>query len=98
MSKKFAVNINFVNLKWQVGDPCAAIFTEDELIYNAVIISIDEETNTCVVKYDGYGNEEEQCLADLLSPSTADLPEYSQRLEGHYAAPLSHKQKVHKEQ
>lgn len=51
------------------------------MIYDAVILTIDEESNTCIVKYDGYGNKEEQYLADLLPPSRVDLLEYSTRIE-----------------
>uniref|UniRef100_H2RNQ5 Survival of motor neuron 1, telomeric n=1 Tax=Takifugu rubripes TaxID=31033 RepID=H2RNQ5_TAKRU len=52
---------------WQVGDSCCAYWSEDGLIYPATIASIDEERNTCIVVFKGYGNEEEQNLGDLLS-------------------------------
>lgn len=55
---------------WHIGDNCRAIYSEDELIYDAVIISIDASSNTCVVKFCGYGNTEEQNLNDLLPPVT----------------------------
>ncbi|CAH3143428.1 unnamed protein product [Porites evermanni] len=54
--------------QWHVGDSCRAVFSEDELIYDAVIISIDANSKTCVVKFCGYGNTEEQYLDDLLLP------------------------------
>lgn len=44
------------------------MFSEDELTYDAVIISLDVSSNTCVVKFCGYGNREEQNLNDLLPP------------------------------
>lgn len=44
------------------------MYSEDELIYDAVIISLDASSNTCVVKFCGYGNKEEQNLDDLLPP------------------------------
>ena len=47
---------------------CQAMYTEDELMYNARIISIDQSASTCVVRYEGYENEEEQYLDDLLPP------------------------------
>lgn len=53
--------------QWQVGDPCCAYWSADGLIYPATIASIDEERNTCIVVFKGYGNEEEQNLGDLLS-------------------------------
>ena len=54
--------------QWHVGDKCRAVFSEDELIYDAVIISLDGSSNTCVVRFSGYGNTEEQNLGDLLPP------------------------------
>ena len=44
------------------------MYSEDELIYDAVIISLDASSNTCVVRFCGYGNKEEQNLDDLLPP------------------------------
>ena len=40
-----------------MGHKCAAYFTEDGLLYNAVIKSIDAENFSCVVKYIGKGEE-----------------------------------------
>ena len=60
----------FIVIQWQVGDSCRAVYAEDELIYDAVIISIDASSSTCVVKFCGYGNTEEQNLTDLLPPVT----------------------------
>ncbi|XP_032218100.2 survival motor neuron protein 1 [Nematostella vectensis] len=54
------------NRTWKVGDSCRAIFSEDGLMYEAVITSIDCDAQTCIVMYQGYGNEEEQNLNDLL--------------------------------
>ena len=59
---------NQLSFQWHVGDSCRAVFSEDELIYDAVIISIDANSKTCVVKFCGYGNTEEQYLDDLLLP------------------------------
>ncbi|XP_050403450.1 survival motor neuron protein [Patella vulgata] len=56
--------------KWQVGDLCRAVYSEDDFVYDAKIISIDTSNNTCVVQYIDYGNEEEQNLADLQRPSS----------------------------
>ncbi|XP_076444296.1 survival motor neuron protein 1-like [Babylonia areolata] len=61
---------------WAVGDYCQAVFTEDGAIYEAKITSINAEDNTCVVRYLGYGNEEEQSLEDLIHP---DRSAYKQR-------------------
>ena len=38
---------------WKVGNKCAAYFTEDGLLYNAVIKSIDKDNFSCVVRYIG---------------------------------------------
>jgi len=54
--------------QWRVGDNCQAVYSEDDLIYDAVIISLDASSNTCVVRFCGYGNKEEQNLDDLLLP------------------------------
>ncbi|XP_013422056.1 survival motor neuron protein 1-like [Lingula anatina] len=55
--------------QWKVGDQCRAVFTEDDTIYDAVIVSLSEEVGTCVVRYLDYNNEETQKLADLLAPN-----------------------------
>lgn len=51
---------------WAVGDNCQAVYTEDGTVYEAKIISINSKDGTCVVRYLGYGNEEEQSLEDLI--------------------------------
>ncbi|XP_041368999.1 survival motor neuron protein-like [Gigantopelta aegis] len=55
--------------KWNVGDFCRAVFSEDGLIYTGQITDIDYDKGTCVVKYKNYGNEEEHKLSDILLPS-----------------------------
>ncbi|GAB1597332.1 survival motor neuron protein-like isoform X2 [Argonauta hians] len=56
--------------KWKVGDNCVAVYTEDSLLYEAKIISIDPDHETCYVRYTGYGNEEQQLLSDLILPES----------------------------
>lgn len=51
--------------KWKPGDMCRAVYTEDNILYDAEIISVDTENETCVVCYVGYGNEEEKKLSEL---------------------------------
>lgn len=70
-------------LQWHVGDSCRAAFTEDGLIYSASIISIDEQSGTCTVRYHGYGNEEQQELAALMPPGAEydSFAEHSHRSE-----------------
>jgi len=55
--------------EWQVGSRCRAVYSADGERYAAVIVSIDDATATCTVRYDYYNNEEVQRLDDLLQPS-----------------------------
>ncbi|KFU83842.1 Survival motor neuron protein, partial [Chaetura pelagica] len=56
--------------QWKVGDSCNAVWSEDGNTYLATIASINQKRGTCVVTYTGYGNQEEQNLADLLPPAS----------------------------
>ncbi|CAE1228542.1 SMN [Acanthosepion pharaonis] len=80
--------------QWHAGDECQAIFTEDGLIYDASIISINYSEGTCVVRYIGYGNEEEQILSDLipLAPkaSNSDTKMDSSECGSNYTSPQSY--------
>ncbi|PFX35031.1 survival motor neuron protein-like isoform X1 [Stylophora pistillata] len=75
--------------QWHVGDKCRAVYSEDEKIYDAVIISLNGSSSTCVVRFCGYGNEEEQTLDDLLLPSKKDFksPKQSGPQSGWLASP-----------
>lgn len=64
-------------LGWNPGDRCQAVFTEDGEVYEAKILNIDEQNETCIVEYKGYGNTEEQELSKLL-PITAPLSSQDQ--------------------
>ncbi|XP_048788053.1 survival motor neuron protein [Lagopus muta] len=67
---------NGVPLKqWKVGDCCNAVWSEDGNVYPATIVSINLKRGTCVVTYTGYGNKEEQNLADLLPPASDETNE-----------------------
>ncbi|XP_002733221.2 survival motor neuron protein-like [Saccoglossus kowalevskii] len=57
-----------IKSKWHVGDRCRAVYSEDGIIYDAVIKSIDRDNNRCWILYTGYGNEEEIDINDLLHP------------------------------
>ena len=46
------------------------MYSEDGEIYDAVILSVDAVSETCYVRYVGYGNEEEQYLPNLLAFNT----------------------------
>lgn len=61
-------------LSWVAGDKCLALFSEDNLYYEATILSINLEARTAYVRYDYYENEEEVKVDQLLSvESKADL-------------------------
>lgn len=51
--------------EWKVGDFCRCVYSVDGLCYEAKVKSVDHDT--CVVRYIGYGNEEEVYLTELLS-------------------------------
>jgi len=58
-----------VQVKWHIGSQCRCKYSEDGLIYDATIISLDEDGDMCTVRYAFYNNEEHQRLCDLLLPS-----------------------------
>jgi len=62
-----------VKSKWNVGDSCRCVFSEDEVEYEAHITSIDIINNTCIVEYIGYGNEEEKSLEELKETQLGTL-------------------------
>ncbi|XP_069792772.1 survival motor neuron protein 1 [Narcine bancroftii] len=68
--------------KWQVGDACNAVWSEDGNVYLATILSIHEKQGTCVVMYTGYGNEEEQNLSDLVPPDVSGADEDVEQKNG----------------
>lgn len=43
-----------------------ALFEVDQLYYNATILNIDHEARVVKVRYEGYGNEEEIDLNEIL--------------------------------
>ena len=49
--------------KWRIGDFCRAVYSEDDVPYEAEILSIGGAR--CRLRYVGYGNEEDQPLARL---------------------------------
>lgn len=58
---------------WKVGDLCRAVYSEDGLMYDAVVTSVSPNRGTCTVKYRGYGNEEEQKMKDLMPLANGNL-------------------------
>ena len=66
------------------------MYSEDELIYDAVIISLDVSSSTCIVRFCGYGNKEEQNLDDLLPPlskKNGKSPRHNGNYSGWAASP-----------
>ncbi|XP_075931147.1 survival motor neuron protein-like [Petromyzon marinus] len=53
----------------EAGDLCQAAWSEDGVVYDATIKSVDASAGTCVMVFTGYGNEDELKLADLLPPA-----------------------------
>ncbi|XP_076342510.1 uncharacterized protein LOC143242835 [Tachypleus tridentatus] len=66
LSKQLRLSKRFVIVVPSV-DYCQAIFSEDGLLYEACVMSINEQEGTCVVHFLGYGNEEEVWIGDLLA-------------------------------
>ena len=52
-------------MNWRVGDRCSALYSEDGVEYTAVVRAVKEWKGTCVVEFDGYGNEEEVAWGDM---------------------------------
>ncbi|KAG8232321.1 hypothetical protein J437_LFUL009420 [Ladona fulva] len=52
--------------EWEVGSFCRAKYSEDGKLYEGKIIRIDENAGTCIVRYIGYGNEENVYMDALL--------------------------------
>jgi survival motor neuron protein len=55
--------------KWKIGDKCIGIYSEDNISYPAVIIDINNDEQTCRIRYDFYENEEDKALDELLEPA-----------------------------
>ena len=54
--------------KWKVGQKCLALYTEDSLYYEAVILELtpSRQPNNALVQFEYYGNEQETPFSDLL--------------------------------
>ena len=51
---------------WKIGDSCEAVFSEDGEYYKAKVILVKEWRNAAVVRFSGYGNEEEVKMEDMV--------------------------------
>lgn len=63
-TNKTLINNNSNN-DWHLGQYCRTVYNEDGIQYESQIISINPQNNSCVVKYIGYGNEEEKSFNEL---------------------------------
>lgn len=54
-----------VYLQWSVGDQCLAVWSKDNKLYKAMIITLNEEKKVCQVKYEKYNDEEERQLVKI---------------------------------
>lgn len=52
---------------WRIGDKCMAPFTVDGNMYEALIVELDSDAETCTIRFTGYGNEEEVSLNELMT-------------------------------
>ncbi|XP_053709570.1 survival motor neuron protein-like isoform X8 [Synchiropus splendidus] len=64
--------------EWKAGSPCRAVFSEDGLVYPAVVMWV--EGQRCRVRYDVYNNEEEVDIGSLLQPD--ELPGSNRAVKG----------------
>jgi len=54
---------------WRVGDSCEAVFSEDGEYYKAKVILVKEWRSAAVVRFSGYGNEEEVKMDNMVKLS-----------------------------
>lgn len=52
--------------KWTVGAPCRAVYSDDGEIYEAIITTMYENSDLCMVKFIGYGNTQRVAISSLL--------------------------------
>ncbi|XP_027143789.1 survival motor neuron protein isoform X2 [Larimichthys crocea] len=57
---------------WKPGSQCRAVYSEDGLVYPAVVLSVKGQR--CRVRFDNYNIEEEQEVSNLLNPDELHGP------------------------
>ncbi|MBN3306513.1 survival motor neuron protein 1 isoform X3 [Amia ocellicauda] len=62
-----------ITAQWQVGSRCRTVWSEDGLMYPAMILSVTGQR--CRVEFEDYGNEEEVDIGALLPPDSQELPD-----------------------
>lgn len=50
---------------WKIGQHCSCTYSEDGIDYEAQIIKLLSSGKSCIVRYFGYNNEEEQLFSNL---------------------------------
>ncbi|XP_039984074.1 survival motor neuron protein-like isoform X4 [Xiphias gladius] len=60
------------SLDWNPGSRCRAVYSEDGLVYPAVVLWVKGQR--CRVRFDDYNNEEEQDVSSLLNPDELHGP------------------------
>ncbi|XP_072244744.1 uncharacterized protein [Leuresthes tenuis] len=65
-------NSHSVSQEWRPGSRCRAVYSEDGLVYPAVVLWV--KGHRCCVRYDGYNNEEEHDISSLLNPDELHGP------------------------
>jgi len=62
-----------IYLQWKVNDQCLALWSNNNRLYKARIIEVDEQNKVCKVRYDDYDCDEER-------PWVALCPVYDRHL------------------
>ncbi|XP_022614768.1 survival motor neuron protein-like [Seriola dumerili] len=58
--------LTFMSQDWSPGSRCRAVYSEDGLVYPAMVLWVKGQR--CCVRFDDYNNEEEQDISSLLNP------------------------------
>ncbi|XP_033478467.1 uncharacterized protein LOC117254361 isoform X2 [Epinephelus lanceolatus] len=66
--------------EWKPGSHCRAVYSEDGLVYPAVILWVKGQR--CCVRFNDYNNEEEQDVCSLLSPDELHGPSRASAAKG----------------
>jgi len=51
---------------WSVGDKCLALYAEDGLYYDAVVLMVKPKQRMATIRFEEYGDEADVSFADLL--------------------------------
>ncbi|XP_044055939.1 survival motor neuron protein-like isoform X2 [Siniperca chuatsi] len=65
---------------WKPGSRCRAVYSEDGLVYPAVVLWVKGQR--CGVRFDNYNNEEEQDVGSLLNPDELRGPSRAAAAKG----------------